>query len=52
MAKFEGLRVQFIVLKVKLKKHWNDSSSWSIVESMNDVLLQLTHKDINIVTIF
>lgn len=40
------------MLKVKPKKHWNDSSSWSIVESMNDMLLQLTRKDINIVTIF
>jgi len=40
------------MLKVKPKKHWSDSSSQGIVESMNDVLLQLTHKDINIVIIF
>jgi len=52
MEDFEGLRVQFIMLKVKPEKHWRDSSSWGIVESMNDVLLQLTHKNINIVTIF
>ncbi len=52
MADFKGLRVQFIMLKVKPEKHWNDFSSWGIVESMNDVLLQLIHKDTNIVTIF
>jgi uncharacterized protein with von Willebrand factor type A (vWA) domain len=51
LADFESLRVEFIMLKVKPKKHWNDSSSRGIVELMNDVLLQLTHKDINIVNL-
>jgi uncharacterized protein with von Willebrand factor type A (vWA) domain len=52
MANFEGLRVQFIMLKVKPEQHWSDSSSWGIVELMNDVLLQFIHKDTNVVTIF
>jgi hypothetical protein len=52
MSNFESLRVQFIMLKVKLEKYWSDFSSWGIIESMNDVLLHLTHKDINVVTIF
>jgi hypothetical protein len=29
------------------KKHWIDYSSWGIVESMNDLLLQSTHNVVN-----
>jgi hypothetical protein len=35
------------MLKVKLEKHWRDSSSWGIVESMSDLLLQSIHKVVN-----
>jgi hypothetical protein len=29
------------------KKHWVDSSSWGIVESLSDLLLQSIHKVVN-----
>jgi hypothetical protein len=42
MTNFKDLEDLFLLLNIKHtpKKHWNDSTNWGVVESMNNLLLQ------------
>jgi hypothetical protein len=44
MTNFESFKILFQMLKMKNvgRKHWNDSSSWGMVEVMHSVLLNVT----------